>query len=166
LEHELAQQMLLFVFVASGTQAPFRHCSFAEHAAPFMSSGTQVAAVQRLFAGQSLAAEQPQVPLTQMWPFALSAQSRPHSPQFEALVCVLTQVPAHAVSPEVVHCCPQTPPAQVATPPVGGGHTVPQPLQFAGSVCRLTQLDPHAVSPDGQLVMHCPPEHTSPDEHS
>jgi hypothetical protein len=108
LEHEVAQQMLLFVFVASGTQAPVRHCSFAEHAAPFTSSGTQVAAVQRLFAGQ------------------------PHSPQFEALVCVLTQIPAHAVSPEVVHCCPQTPPAQVATPPVGGGPTVPQSLQLAG----------------------------------
>jgi hypothetical protein len=72
-----------------------------------------------------------QVPELQVWPVV---QVFPQLPQFEVLVCRLTQVVPHIVWPlgQVHVPFEQLPEAQV----------FPQLPQLVALVCRLTQLDP------------------------
>ena len=72
------------------------------------------------------------------------AHARPHAPQFDVSVCVLTQLPLHRVVPvaqvlvhtPAVHACPVE-------------HARPHAPQFDASLCVLTQVEPQSISPLG-----------------
>ncbi len=87
-----------------------------------------------------------------------AAQTCPHVPQFELLVCVLTHAPPQSVDPAGHVQAPlmQTPPVQVD----------PQAPQFDVLICRLTQVPLQLVVPAGQahtpLTQLVPPPQVTP----
>lgn len=94
----------------------------------------------------------------------VSAHWCPQEPQLDVLVAVSTSQPLLATLSQsaklALHWYPQVDALQVRDALARVGQTWLQDPQWSGSVVVSTHCPPQFVCPLGQLVMHCPPEHT------
>jgi hypothetical protein len=108
------------------------------------------------------------VPVTQLWP---PGHARPHIPQLVASLWRSTQRPGlPGATPQMVapaaHVPPHTAAAQVAVPPTGAGHVVPQRPQLFAVVLRLVSqplaaLPSQSPKPVLQVRRHAPVVHAA-----